>query len=142
MSRSGRWMLVGLGSLCVALGAVGVFVPVLPTTPFLLLAAFFYARSSARCHRWLLGNRAFGPYLRRYLEDRAMLRRDKVLTLVFLWGALGTTAGFAVSALWVRLLLAAVAVGVSLHVLSIRSQGGAAAGGGPGPRDDGASSGS
>jgi uncharacterized membrane protein YbaN (DUF454 family) len=120
--RSVRPLLIAAGVLCVAVGVVGILVPILPTTPFLLLAAFLFARSSERCHRWLLTNRLCGDYVRRYVERRAMSRRHKIVTLVLLWGGIGSSIVFAVSALWVRLLLGAVAAGVTAHILAIRSE--------------------
>ena len=116
-----RWLLLGLGTLSVALGIVGVFVPVLPTTPFLLLAAFCYARSSDRLLHWLLNNRWFGVYLRNYREGRGMAARDKILTLLALWLAIGVSAIAAVPSLWGRLGLLLVASAVTLHLSRIRS---------------------
>ena len=103
--------------MCVGLGIVGIFLPLLPTTPFLLLAAFFYSRGSERFRRWLLGNRWFGSYLRRYREHRSMTRRHKAFTLTLLWTGIGLSAGVVVSQWWARLLLAMVAVGVTAHIL-------------------------
>ena len=121
MRRISRFLLVAGGTVCVALAAVGVAVPLLPTTPFLLLAAFLYARSSERCHTWLITNRLFGGYIRRYKEHRSMTRRHKVLTLVLLWSAIGWSACFVVAFSWVRLLLAVVAVAVTVHLLWIKT---------------------
>jgi len=101
---------------------LGVFVPLLPTTPFLLLAAFLYARSSERFHTWLLTNRWFGEYIRRYCERRSMTRRHKAFTLGLLWTVIGLSAAFVVSEWWARLLLAAVAVGVTTHLFWIPSE--------------------
>ena len=100
---------------------LGIFVPLLPTTPFLLLAAFLYARSSERFHAWLLTNRLVGSYIRRYQEHRSMTRRHKVLTLVLLWTVIGCSACFVVSLWWARLLLAIVAVSVTVHLLWIKT---------------------
>jgi len=119
--RISKFLLIASGTVCVALAAVGVAVPLLPTTPFLLLAAFLYARSSERCHTWLITNRLFGSYIRRYKEHRSMTRLHKVLTLVLLWSAIGWSACFVVALLWVRLLLAAVAVAVTVHLLYIKT---------------------
>jgi hypothetical protein len=119
MKGTTRYLLVLLGVCCVALGTVGVFVPILPTTPFLLLAAFLFARSSTRCHRWLLSNRLCGSYLRRYVEDRSMRRGHKAFTLVALWVALGCSMAFMVPCTWARILLGAIGVGVSAHVLTL-----------------------
>lgn len=81
-----RGAAIAAGTLCVGIGVVGIFIPLLPTTPFLLLAALLLARSSRRGHRWLMTNRLFGPTLRRHLEERRMSRLHKAATLVFLWG--------------------------------------------------------
>ncbi len=103
------------------LGLLGIFVPVLPTTVFLLLAAFFFGRSSDRALHWLLHNRWFGPYIRNYREGRGMEVKNKVFTLAVLWTGIGATIVFAVDTLWVRLLLLAVAVGVTIHILWIKT---------------------
>jgi len=113
------WIIAG--TLAVILGAVGMFVPVLPTTPFLLLAAFCYARGSQRFHRWLLENRFFGAYIKNYRERRGMTLRSKVLTLTALWLTIGLTALYTVTAWWGRLLLLGVAVGVTAHLVRIKT---------------------
>ena len=117
MRRSSRYLLVAGGTLAVAVGIIGIFLPLLPTTPFLLLAAFLYARGSDRFYAWLLGNRWFGDYLRRYRERRSMTRRHKAFTLALLWIGIGLSAGLVVPQGWARLLLAIVAVGVMAHIL-------------------------
>jgi len=123
MGREVRALYVAGGTICVAAGLLGVFVPLLPTTPFLLLAAFLYARGSTRLHRWLLENRWFGGFLRQYIERRALSRQHKVVTLLALWIALGLSAGFAVSVWWGRALLGCVGVAVTAHVTSLRTAG-------------------
>ena len=110
-----------IGLICVFLGLVGIFVPVLPTTPLLLLAAYFFARSSNRVLHWLLNNRWFGRYIRNYREGRGMAVRDKVITLLTLWVSIGLTILFIVENNWVRLLLFGVASGVTLHLLQIKT---------------------
>jgi len=119
MRRMTRFLWVSGGTICVSIGIVGVFLPLLPTTPFLLLAAFFYSRGSERFRRWLLGNRWFGNYLRRYGEHRSMSRRHKVFTLALLWIGIGLSAGVAVSSWWARLLLSMVAIGVTTHIVRL-----------------------
>ena len=114
-----RWLLIAAGTLCVIIGAVGIIVPVLPTTPFLLLAAACYTRGSQRLYTALLNNRLVGSYLRNYLEGRGMTRRSKIWTLSLLWLGITLTAAFATDSLPVRMLLAAVLVGVTIHVLTI-----------------------
>ena len=87
------------GSLSLGLGIAGVFIPLLPTTPFLILAAACYARGSKKLHAWILQNRLFGKYLRDYLAGRGMPLRVKLVLLPVLWGTIGYSAFFAVH-LW------------------------------------------
>jgi hypothetical protein len=110
-------MLMVAGTLAVGLGVVGIVVPLLPTTPLLLLAAFCYARSSERFYRWLMGSPCLGGYIRSYRAGRGIPLLQKVLTIAALWITISATALLAVSALWLRLVLLAVAVGVTVHLL-------------------------
>ena len=116
-----RIVFISLGLLCVALGAIGAVLPVMPTTVFLLLAAYFFGRSSDRLYRWLLRSRWLGDYIRHYREGTGVTRRKKIQTLVPLWLSLGLTAFFVMNTWWGRGLLLAVAVGVSVHILTIRT---------------------
>ncbi len=119
--RLSRFLLVAGGTICVALAAVGVVVPLLPTTPFLLLAASLYARGSERLHTWLMANRLFGSYIRRYNEHRSMTKWHKILTLVFLWAATSWSAYSVGPLWWARLLLGVVAVAATVHLLWIKT---------------------
>ena len=116
-----RILLVTFGTLFVGLGIVGIFVPVLPTTPFLLLAAACYARSSPRFYHWLLNNRWFGNYIRNYRQRKGIPLKVKVLTITLLWVTIGVSAIFAVPSLAVRIILVLIAIGVSIHVLSLKT---------------------
>ena len=116
-----RALLIIAGTLCVALGVLGMFLPVLPTTPFLLLAATCYARSSERFYRWLLANRWCGKYIRNYREGKGIPLRQKVLTILLLWLTIGSTAWLAISQWWVRWILLGIAVGVTIHLLKIKT---------------------
>lgn len=116
-----RILLVIAGTVCVGLGIVGIFVPVLPTTPFLLLAAACYARSSQRFHSWLLNNKWFGSYIKNYLERKGITLRAKIITLSLLWITIGVSIAFAVETLALKLILGIIAIGVSIHILSLRT---------------------
>ncbi len=102
-----------------ALGVLGLFLPLLPTTPFLLLAAACYARSSEKLYDWLLGNRWFGEYIRNYREGKGIPLKRTAIAIALLWLTIGYTAIVAVSLLWVRLVLLAIACGVTFHLVSI-----------------------
>jgi uncharacterized membrane protein YbaN (DUF454 family) len=120
--RAGRIALIVAGSLSLALGVVGIAVPVLPTTPFLLLAAICYGRSSGRSYRWLLTNRLFGRYVDDYLHGRRISWKVKTVTLILLWGVITLSAVLFVSQWWVRALLFVVAVGVTVHIVTLRGR--------------------
>jgi uncharacterized membrane protein YbaN (DUF454 family) len=105
----------------VGIGTIGVFVPLLPTTPFLLLAAACFIRSSDRLYAWLIHHRWFGSYIRNYREHHAITLRAKVVTLSLLWGVIGYSALFVARAWWLRSLLGVVAVGVTIHLLQLKT---------------------
>jgi uncharacterized membrane protein YbaN (DUF454 family) len=116
-----RWVLIISGSISLGLGVLGIFLPVLPTTPFLLLAAACYVRSSERLNNWLLNHKWLGPYIRHYREDKAIPLRGKIITIALLWITILSSAIFAVDILIVRVILILIAVGVTIHVLSFRT---------------------
>jgi uncharacterized protein len=120
-SRLPRWLLTVLGVLAVALGALGVVVPILPTTPFLLLAAACFIRSSDRLYHWLITHPLFGAFIRDYREHRAIPLRVKVPVLILLWLTIGTSIVWVAEALWLRLLLGAIALGVTYHLVTLRN---------------------
>lgn len=113
--------LMVIGSVFVVLGVLGMFVPLLPTTVFLLLAAWCYARSSERFHEWLLQNRLFGEYIRNYREGRGMRVREKAITLGTLWASIGYSVWVADLPTWTDVLLLGVAVGVTIHILTLKT---------------------
>ncbi len=115
-----RRLLVVAGLAAAGLGAAGIFLPLLPATPFLLLALFCFARSSERLHRWLLDNRICGAHLRNYLEQRAVPLSTKISSLALLWASLGASV-LVMDSPWVELLLGAIGLGVSLHLLMLRT---------------------
>jgi uncharacterized membrane protein YbaN (DUF454 family) len=118
--RMKKRLLIVAGTLSTAIGIIGIIVPILPTTPFLLLAAACYLRSSERFYRWLLNNRLFGTYIGDYLAGRGMPLKTKVFTLLLLWIAIGISVCAGTQDLVVRIVLGLVAVGVTLHIILIK----------------------
>jgi uncharacterized protein len=118
-SRLMKALLFACGTLCVALGVVGIFLPLMPTTVFLLMAAACYARSSDRFYQRLISNRWLGGYIRNHREGRGMRRRDKAVTLVMLWAGIGATMIWTAESWWLRLLLLGIAAGVTTHVVRL-----------------------
>lgn len=115
------WLLIGVGSFFVGLGILGIFLPLLPTTPFLLLAAACYIRSSRRFYDWLLTNRWLGSYIRDYREGNGISLVTKVTVIALLWLTIGYSAVFVVPVFIGKIVLCLIAIGVTIHLLSIKT---------------------
>ncbi len=120
-SAAMRALLIALGSLFVAIGVLGIFLPLLPATVFFLIAAACYARGSERAHHWLMTNRLFGRYLRNYQEERGATPAAKAVTIVALWAGLALSAWLIDPPVWVYVLFAGIGVGVTTHLLRLRT---------------------
>jgi uncharacterized membrane protein YbaN (DUF454 family) len=118
--KNRKWLLVIAGYLALGLGLIGIFVPLLPTTPLLLLAAGCFMRSSPRLYTWLIHRKWFGKYIHHYREHRAITTQARIVTLLLLWSVIGVTAIFIVDLWWLRVLLGVVAVSVTLHLFHLK----------------------
>lgn len=116
-----KYILAFLGSLSLALGILGIFLPVLPTTPFLLLTAALYVRSSARLYDWLMSHRHLGPYIKNFRENKAIPLRVKVVSVSLVWATLLYCALFVAWVWWMRLLFIAIATCVTVHILHYKT---------------------
>ena len=121
-SRAVRLVLVVVGTLCVALGVLGIFLPVLPTTPFLLLAAACYARASERFYRWLLANPTLGPTIREWRRHRSIPYRTKVVAIALMSVTIAISVVLLASYPLAQVALAAVGVGVATWLYRIPSR--------------------
>lgn len=118
------WLVTGL--ICLSLGALGIVLPILPTTPFLIAAAACFCKSSTRMYNWLLNNKWVGEYIRSYKEGRGLPMGAKITTLAFLWATIGISTVFFLNwllpsqlVLPIQLIMITVAVGVSIHILKL-----------------------
>jgi uncharacterized membrane protein YbaN (DUF454 family) len=118
-----RGLLIAAGSTCVALGIIGIFLPLLPTTPFMLLAAACFARSSRRFHDWLLANRTFGPLIHEWERHRSIPRRTKLTAIGLMSLTLAISIVFFVEPRWLQALLAALGVLLAIWMARIPSRG-------------------
>lgn len=109
-----------VGTFFVVIGVIGMFVPLLPTTEFLILASYCYCRGSRRMQRWLLRNRVLGSYITNYTQRRGMALRAKLVTLTALWAMLGYLIA-TMPVLIVRVALLLIAAGVTWHLVIIRT---------------------
>ena len=115
-----KHLLVIGGTLSLLMGVIGMLLPVLPTTPFLLLAAFCYVRGSRRMYLWLMNHRFLGTYIRNYTQYHAVSRNVKIGSLITLWASLSISIAVIGSTV-VRLILVAVGIGVSIHLLTLKT---------------------
>jgi len=118
LSRS-FWVAAGTFFLC--LGVVGIVLPILPTTPFLLLALACYLKGSRRMYDWVMANRVLGSYLRNYMEGRGIPIKVKVATIALLWLTISLTVVLVLSDLLFQIILLVIALAVTVHIATIRT---------------------
>ncbi|HEX9262413.1 MAG TPA: YbaN family protein [Candidatus Bathyarchaeia archaeon] len=118
------WLVAGM--ICLILGAIGMVLPILPTTPFLLAAAACFCNSSPRMYNWLLNNKWFGEYIKNYKEGRGLPVRTKITALTVLWMTIGLSTVFLLHLLLpsqlvlpMQLVMVAVAIFVSVYILRL-----------------------
>lgn len=109
------------GTISLVLGIIGIFVPLLPTTPFLLLSAAFYFRGSPRLYRWLIQQKQLGPYIKNFREYRAIPLRAKIISLSLIWITLSYCIFQIAPYLWLKIILLAIAIGTTWHILSYKT---------------------
>ncbi len=114
-----RWILLVCGWISVALAILGLFLPVLPTVPFLLLALACFARSSGRFYVWLIEHEQLGPLVRPYLDGAGMPLKAKVKAILLVWASILLSTLFFVDRLWLQILLPLIALGVTLYLLRL-----------------------
>jgi len=114
-----RGLLIVVGTISLGLAFIGVFLPVLPTTPLLLLSAACYCRSSERLHRWLLNHKLFGKYIKNYMEGKGISVKTKIFALGLMWTSICYAAFFAVPILIVQIVLFLIATAVTVHIIRL-----------------------
>ena len=118
-----KYIYVCLGLVSLFLGVAGIFLPVLPTTPFLLLSAALFARSSKRLHEWLLNHRILGKYIVSFLHEKAIPLHIKIYSVSLMWASILYTVFFvAAGKPFLQIPLCLVAVGVTIHILSYKTK--------------------
>ena len=110
--------LMVIGLLAVVLAIAGVFLPLLPTTPFLLLASVCFARGSPRLHAWLLSNKLFGTAIRDFEAGKGIRLKVKLTAVSLLWCSMAWSI-YKLSSVYLHILLLAIGVGVSIYLLFI-----------------------
>ncbi|WP_428865178.1 YbaN family protein [Clostridium sediminicola] len=121
MKKFKKVLLIIIGTFSIILGLIGIILPLLPTTPFLLLGATCYIRSSKKLYNALINNKWLGNYIKNFKENKSISRKTKVLSISLLWITIGYSAIFLIAIPWVKLILFFIAVGVTLHLLSFKT---------------------
>ncbi len=114
-------ILVVSGTFFLTLGIIGIFIPILPTTPFLLLAAACYARGSKKFYEWLINNKWLGEYIKNYQEGRGIPLTVKIISVVFLWITILFSTIIIVSNFIIQIILIIIAICVTIHILTIKT---------------------
>lgn len=114
-------LLIMFGTLFVILGIIGIVLPLIPTTPFLLLAAFCYAKSSEKLHSWLLNTKWLGAYIKSFQAGKGIPKRAKYIIIIFLWLTSSYSIFFVIPFLWVKLVMLLVMSYISYFIWSIKN---------------------
>lgn len=115
-------LLIVLGFIFLGLGILGIFLPLLPTTPFLLLTAWMFAKSSEVLYQRLLNNKYLGNYIKEFREDRSIPLKTKIIAISLIWLTIGYSIIFLIKIIWVKAVLLIIAVGVTIHILSFKTK--------------------
>ena len=115
-----KTFLLILGIISLLLGTLGVFLPLLPTTPFLLLSLYCFSKSSKKFHKALLENRIFGQYIKDYQEKKGITLKNKIIALSVL-GVSVTYSFLKIASLHLKIFLIIVLIGVSFHILTLKT---------------------
>ncbi len=120
-----RFLLIAVGWTSVGLGVIGIFIPLLPTVPFLLLAAVCFARSSEVFHRWLVGHPKLGPMINGFLGGEGIPRHAKLMAIAVLWSSILLSVLVLAALLWVKLLLVLIGICVTWYLIGLPIRNGA-----------------
>jgi len=117
-----KWIYLSCGIIFVTLGTIGIIIPLLPTTPFLLLAAACFLKSSDGTYQWLVNNRVYGKYISNYIEKKGVPVKIKVFSLVLLWSSIMFSLFYYDLNLWLKTFLIVVLITVSAHIILIKEK--------------------
>ena len=110
------------GFILVAIGVVGIFLPLLPTTIFLILASICFVKSSPKANEWLRNHKVLGGYIDNYQNKTGLTRNAKIANIITLWTSISLSAFLLTEELYIRIILLAIAIGVTIHLLMIKTK--------------------
>lgn len=115
-----KYLLIIVGSLTLILGTIGIFIPILPTTPFLLVCAYCYIRSSKSLYDWLINHKVFGKYVYSYLVHKAIKKSSKIIAITLIWASLSFTI-YLLQNIYLAFMLIFIGGAVSIYLLSLKT---------------------
>ncbi|RSK25648.1 DUF454 domain-containing protein [Bacillus sp. HMF5848] len=121
MNRIKKFSLLVLGTVCIIIGAIGIVLPLIPTTPLLLLGSFCYVRSSEKLHKRLLDNKVLGTFIRDFQEKKGIRLRDKIVSIAVLWTSILFSVFFFINFLVADILLITLAAIISTVIFSFKT---------------------
>jgi uncharacterized membrane protein YbaN (DUF454 family) len=117
-----RYIYLIIGILLVAIGVIGIFLPILPTTIFLILASACFIKSSHQANEWLRNHKILGIYIKNYQDKSGLTIKAKVFNVALLWIMILSSAYFFTEEIFIKLLLIAIAIGVTIHLLMVKTK--------------------
>ena len=117
-----RYLYLVSGVLLVAIGVIGIFLPVLPTTIFLILASACFVKGSPKANDWLRNHKILGQYVKNYQDKTGLTLRSKIINIIFLWTMILLSAFLFTEELIIRIILIGIAVGVTIHLLMVKTK--------------------
>lgn len=117
-----KYMYISAGTLFLVIGSIGIFVPILPTTPFLILTTACYMKGSKKMYYLIINNRIFGNFIKNYYERNGISVQAKIFSISFLWLTISFSIFFILNDIWIKSILFIIAITVTIHVLSIKKR--------------------
>jgi len=118
-----RFFIATIGIISLILGVIGIFLPLLPTVPFVLLSAYLFAKSSTRLHNWILNHNIFGNYIKSYNKDKSIPLLVKILSIGMLWTSIFISIFFVLNEIyWLQILLVGIAIGVTTFLIKMKTR--------------------
>jgi uncharacterized membrane protein YbaN (DUF454 family) len=117
-----RYAYFSAGILLVAIGIIGIFLPLLPTTIFLILASACFVKSSPRANEWLRNHKILGVYIKNYQDKSGLTVKSKIFSIAFLWISISISGLLLTNEFYIRMILLAIAIGVSIHLISVKTK--------------------
>ena len=117
-----RYLYFISGVLLVAIGFIGIFLPILPTTIFLILASACFIKSSPKANEWLRNHKMLGMYIKNYQDGSGLTVKSKIFNITFLWIMISASALFFTELWYLKILLLVIAFGVTIHLLMIKTK--------------------